>query len=845
MACSVSRFGGLVAMSIVWMGLALNHCDDDNMCTFDWMDEEKGCQHDEVTCGPCHAHQTTPIVDFVFLVDISHPANRTSLDMCYEALRTFREMISADPSVINYRFLLAAFGTNIEIPVIVQHFTRSVKFPRPDVVLYPDDASDVVVNGGNMHESDVAGHLLASLDALNRTISNSTFSVHQGYTASRQREMETMLLTNEHLIFRENADIHVVVVSDLQQTNAMQTNLQDDFSERSLPVIEDIVNSVDRQAVSIGVFLDGANKAAKCLWGDPSLANVYSDTRGFNKAFTLKALIRAGKKQASSVQAHVLSRGVELRMFDINQLRDSDCIRHMYAGYVKSVRTQPEFCNKCKRTVRPCDHKVGCQVEKVECPDKHFCSPTHGCVKKPKKSDREKPQFVSNLESFEFINTSAQNKVNNSRTETCVIQGHVPVLEWQPDRPFARQLISEGRPVVLRNAVPHKWAAKEKWDMAYLSEKLGDILTNVKHTTNDERLTYDPDRRVPMANFSTIPFQLPYMVKNMTNSEFFQFVKNGTEGGCYYFTDMIDALKPDVTPHNLLFVTQEDLQRFKQFLWVSSPGMVTHTHFDQDYNFFVQIYGEKEFTLWLPPEHVHMHMFPRVHPMWHKSRVNFNRPDLEQFPHFRKARAYKARLQPGDILYVPPYTWHHVVSTTQSISLSTYSHDYSVYDHMNSVYRHDHKFDLLGNRTGQMYALRLYLDLMVHELVGNHQTTSYFALLLETRYSGLEILFPVSLSDKWICKSRMKNKIPTAQHVVGYAKLDMQMMAPHFAALRPEVRDILFADYVEEISAQVVGAEKLLAFFRYCFNGQGYYVTDMDDDEHSLWDHKEDEPSIT
>lgn len=65
-------------------------------------------------------------------------------------------------------------------------------------------------------------------------------------------------------------------------------------------------------------------------------------------------------------------------------------------------------------------------------------------------------------------------------------------------------------------------------------------------------------------------------------------------------------------------------------------------------------------------------------------------------------------------------------------------------------------------------------------------------------------------------------------------------MAPHFRVVRPKVRDILFADYVEEISAQVVGAEKLLAFFRYCFVGQTYYLTAMDDDEHALWDHKDD-----
>ncbi|XP_062504731.1 uncharacterized protein LOC134181477 [Corticium candelabrum] len=829
-----------LAFAVLSIGLSTDECDDDNACTFDWLDVEKGCQHDEITCGPCHAHQTTPTTDFIFLLDISHPINETRLDLLYKSLSTFREMISDDSSHGSYRFLTAGFSTTNEMPTVLQHFTRSVTFLQHDNLFYQQDS-----NFENPNDVSTETRLLTALGALNQTISNGTFVIHRESTNSDEKQMEISSLTEERLAFREAADIHIVMVTDLQYSSATENFLSDDFNKRSLRVINDIIDSLQTRPISISIVFDTTNQAAKLLWGDPLLANVYIDLRGFNRAFTLKALIAAGESQASTLQAHALSHGVEFQTFDINQMNNTEWIRHMYSGYIQSSRVRPEFCNECKRMVRPCNHTLGCQIETVDCPDKHYCSPTHGCVPKPKKSDREGNRFLTNSDADEFVNTSHDTDVNHSWIETRIVNGHVPVWEWHPDRPFTHQLISMGKPVVIRNALPHKWAAKEKWNMTYLSGKLGEILTDVKHT-NDEMLTYDPDRRVPMATFPTVDFRLPYTVRNTTNDEFFRSIRNESEtiyGGCYYFTDMPDELKPDVDPHEPLFVTHEDVERFKQFLWVSSSGMITHTHFDQDYNFFVQIYGEKEFTLWLPSEHAQMHVFPRVHPMWHKSRVNLRRPDLDQFPHFAKSRAYKARLHPGDLLYVPPYTWHHVVSTTPSISLSTYSHDYSVYDHMNAVYRHDHKFDLLANKTGQMYALRLYLDLMIHELVGNHQTTPYFVDLLDTRYTGLHRLFPVSRRDKQICRSRVVNKIPTAQHVLGYAKLDMAMMAPHFAAFRPEVRDILFADYVEEISAQVVGVDKLLAFFRFCFTGQGYYVTDVDDDEHSLWDHKDDSPT--
>lgn len=128
-----------------------------------------------------------------------------------------------------------------------------------------------------------------------------------------------------------------------------------------------------------------------------------------------------------------------------------------------------------------------------------------------------------------------------------------------------------------------------------------------------------------------------------------------------------------------------------------------------------------------------------------------------------------------------------------------------------------------------MFVLRLYLDMLVHDLYGFNETTQFFARLINNRFSGLEYLFPASENDPEICDSSVSGKIPTCIHVHGYAKLDMSLVGFHFQALEPTVRDILFNDYVEEITAQVVGVRKILAFFRYCFLGQEYYVTDIED----------------
>lgn len=91
-----------------------------------------------------------------------------------------------------------------------------------------------------------------------------------------------------------------------------------------------------------------------------------------------------------------------------------------------------------------------------------------------------------------------------------------------------------------------------------------------------------------------------------------------------------------------------------------------------------------------------------------------------------------------------------------------------------------------------MFALRLYLDMMIHDLYGFNETTHFFARLLANRFAGLEHLFPSDENDPEICKAAMTGKIPTCIHVHGYAKLDMAVIGGHFETLTPEVRDILF-----------------------------------------------------
>jgi hypothetical protein len=53
--------------------------------------------------------------------------------------------------------------------------------------------------------------------------------------------------------------------------------------------------------------------------------------------------------------------------------------------------------------------------------------------------------------------------------------------------------------------------------------------------------------------------------------------------------------------------------------------------------------------------------------------VDPERPDLGRFPALARAKAASCLLEPGDLLFLPPYHWHHVRSLDVSISVSFWS----------------------------------------------------------------------------------------------------------------------------------------------------------------------------
>lgn len=523
--------------------------------------------------------------------------------------------------------------------------------------------------------------------------------------------------TKENLFLRPHADIHIIAIMVPMGASSLDTSKKTQSIRNKIEeLIMKTKAAVLPAKMALRFFLDPFSAAARYI-GDPKHAVRYRDCTHFNKALTLKSMIAGGERESSNFQAHLLSIGALVDVSDLADLSRDECIRSLNPVLWNPFMLESKMVDKCHRK---------------SCPAKSFCSPIHGCVYKSqqrKSHDLDKAPLsgefstshadlvkASKLHALSVgdKNTSAESlsflQEPSSESDFSladVVVGSPDQLQWSPRKSFVEKAIDLGEPLLIKDTMVTTWPAMTKWNMLYISENMGaEVLPAVKCTNTS--LTFDPDVRAPLK----LNLTLSYVSRNMSTGSFFSCIQHPStdchddHSGHYYFGQVPEMLSKDLLPDQFLYNTEQDHTSHKQFIWISSPGMITHGHFDQDYNFFVQLIGEKRFTLWSPSQHELLSVFPRVHPMWHKSQINFRHPDIQRFPSFTKSRALQVTVRPGDVLFIPPYNWHYVETLSPSVSLSTWSHDYQLYGQMNSIYRHDHKFDLLQNATGNHYCKR-------------------------------------------------------------------------------------------------------------------------------------------
>ena len=91
-------------------------------------------------------------------------------------------------------------------------------------------------------------------------------------------------------------------------------------------------------------------------------------------------------------------------------------------------------------------------------------------------------------------------------------------------------------------------------------------------------------------------------------------------------------------------------------------GVMAETHFDSSRNFIALMGGQRRYILSHPKYCQNMYLFPQKHPSFRHTAVDWMNVNVNEFPLFQQGRVNEVVLQAGDVLYLPTFWFHTIVS---------------------------------------------------------------------------------------------------------------------------------------------------------------------------------------
>ena len=224
-------------------------------------------------------------------------------------------------------------------------------------------------------------------------------------------------------------------------------------------------------------------------------------------------------------------------------------------------------------------------------------------------------------------------------------------------RDFYGDFVAKRKPVVIRN-LTSSWRALE-WNLEYFRSYVGGVKLAVKLGDISQGI------RENMLLKDYIELLERYEARLEAGED---VEKPGYLHDVPFF-HAFPALKSDAEPFPLQLFPKwywSNWQRYVQF-FMGPTGSITPLHFDTlgTNNLFFQVVGKKRFIL-IPAEQKE-YCYMRN---WRWARFDPSAPDFDAFPLAAATTPVSVVIKPGEILYIPPGTLHHVEALSLSISFN-------------------------------------------------------------------------------------------------------------------------------------------------------------------------------
>jgi len=223
----------------------------------------------------------------------------------------------------------------------------------------------------------------------------------------------------------------------------------------------------------------------------------------------------------------------------------------------------------------------------------------------------------------------------------------VPRVEGLDRASFLSSYVQTDTPVVLAGAA-RDWPAVAKWTPDWFADRFGDHEVRLLNAAVEDIAR--PDWRPVEQTLS-----LREVIETITRgsdlySRFLPLLHDFPGLAADFDETWLAGLRNSVS-------TGRNYQ-----LFIGGPGSNTALHTAMGSNLFVQVHGRKRWRI------VSTRFTQRLHPAMQRSPYFFSPLDLDS-PNLRGVSGWETILEPGDVLYNPPFYWHQVRNLTATIGV--------------------------------------------------------------------------------------------------------------------------------------------------------------------------------
>lgn len=246
----------------------------------------------------------------------------------------------------------------------------------------------------------------------------------------------------------------------------------------------------------------------------------------------------------------------------------------------------------------------------------------------------------------------------------------IEVVEDISPEEFHKLHLYGSKPLVLKGLAKN-WECVQKWTPEYFSEKCGDdeVFLIDDHIATDESVLNDGNS-----------ISLREIINNLDNDKgkyarFVPLLDNHPE---LYDDFDVSWLSKRMSKDGKVALWGEKGKgvKLRSHLFIGRKNAKTDVHCALTNNFFVNVYGTKRWFVFSPDYNPFIYSPVNWGPGVFGTEVCPIKKDYDTYPLWKYVSGYEFVLEPGDVLYNPPFWWHRVSNESINIAVGLRWYDF-------------------------------------------------------------------------------------------------------------------------------------------------------------------------